>query len=67
MPRYPVDYYQSMNTVLCQELVRFNGLINTIHSSLRDLQKALKGKGLAAGPTILFIGWSGTDTCGNCL
>lgn len=41
--RYPVDYYESMNTVLCQELVRFNRLIVTIHTSLSQLQKALKG------------------------
>lgn len=41
--RYPVDYYESMNTVLCQELVRFNRLIVTIHTSLSHLQKALKG------------------------
>lgn len=32
-----------MNTVLCQELVRFNRLIVTIHTSLVQLQKALKG------------------------
>lgn len=42
--RYPVDYYESMNTVLCQELVRFNRLIATIHTSLTQLQKALKGE-----------------------
>jgi len=46
--RYPVDYYESMNTVLCQELVRFNRLIVTIHTSLTQLQKALKGRGLPA-------------------
>lgn len=39
-----MDYFESMNTVLCQELVRFNRLIECIHSSLRDLQKALKGR-----------------------
>ncbi len=27
-----------------QELVRFNGLIAVIHSSLQELQKALKGQ-----------------------
>ncbi|MEW5317509.1 MAG: hypothetical protein WDW38_008798 [Sanguina aurantia] len=42
--KYPVDYYESMNTVLCQELVRFNGLIEVVHSSLVALQKALKGQ-----------------------
>ena len=41
--KYPVEYYESMNTVLCQELVRFNRLISVIHDSLKNLQKALKG------------------------
>jgi hypothetical protein len=30
--------------VLCQELVRFNRLIVTMHSSLVQLQKAIKGE-----------------------
>ncbi|KAG3198934.1 Dynein heavy chain 7, axonemal [Phytophthora cactorum] len=41
--RYPVRWDESMNTVLCQELVRFNNLMSTIRSSLESLQKALKG------------------------
>lgn len=42
--KFPVMYEQSMNTVLTQELIRFNGLINVIRSSLTDLKKALKGE-----------------------
>uniref|UniRef100_A0A383V949 AAA+ ATPase domain-containing protein n=1 Tax=Tetradesmus obliquus TaxID=3088 RepID=A0A383V949_TETOB len=42
--KYPVDYHESLNTVLCQELVRFNRLIVTMHSSLVQLQKAIKGQ-----------------------
>jgi dynein heavy chain len=41
--RYPVRWDESMNTVLCQELVRFNNLMSSIRSSLESLQKALKG------------------------
>eukprot|EP00879_Flechtneria_rotunda_P017460 GHRR01018298.1.p1 GENE.GHRR01018298.1~~GHRR01018298.1.p1 ORF type:complete len:1011 (+),score=303.03 GHRR01018298.1:919-3951(+) len=42
--KYPVDYHESLNTVLCQELVRFNGLITAIHTSLVQLQKAITGQ-----------------------
>eukprot|EP00798_Chlamydomonas_sp_ICE-L_P024949 gene24949-10605_t len=41
--KYPVEYFESMNTVLCQELVRFNRLLEVVHRSLQSLQKALKG------------------------
>ena len=41
--KYPVDWAESMNTVLTQELERYNRLLGVIRSSLQDLVKALKG------------------------
>ena len=38
---FPVEYTESMNTVLTQELTRFNKLIAIIRSSLNDIKKAL--------------------------
>ncbi|EAR85626.2 dynein heavy chain (macronuclear) [Tetrahymena thermophila SB210] len=42
--KYPVNYNESMNTVLTQELNRFNKLISIIRSSLKDINLALQGK-----------------------
>ncbi|CAF0758924.1 unnamed protein product [Brachionus calyciflorus] len=43
MEKYPVMYEQSMNTVLVQEIIRYNKLLAVIHKTLQDLLKALKG------------------------
>ncbi|GLG96114.1 Dynein heavy chain, cytoplasmic-like Protein [Gryllus bimaculatus] len=41
--KYPVQYEESLNTVLVQEIIRYNPLLKLIHNSLTDLLKALKG------------------------
>ena len=41
--KYPTDYQESMNTVLVQELIRYNKLLAIMASSLMQVKKALKG------------------------
>ena len=42
--KYPVEYTNSMNTVLRQELVRFNRLLAFIKTSLNDTRRAILGQ-----------------------
>ncbi|DAZ96773.1 TPA: hypothetical protein N0F65_005771 [Lagenidium giganteum] len=41
--KYPVSYNESMNTVLAQEVERFNKLLAVMDSTLKLVQKGLKG------------------------
>ncbi|ESO02274.1 hypothetical protein HELRODRAFT_188646 [Helobdella robusta] len=41
--KYPVIYSESMNTVLRQELIRYNKLVHVIRKTLVNLRKAIKG------------------------
>ena len=40
---FPVDYNESMNTLLCQEQVKFNKLLRVMKHTLFNVQRALKG------------------------
>nr|CAD7431480.1 unnamed protein product [Timema monikensis] len=41
--KYPVLYEESLNTVLVQEVIRYNKLLSVIHSSIGEMLRALKG------------------------
>jgi dynein heavy chain len=43
LKRFPIEYKESMSTVLVQEVIRYNKLLYMIHSSIVELNKALKG------------------------
>lgn len=42
--KHPINYEESMNTVLQQELLRFNKLLSEVRNSLINLGKAVKGE-----------------------
>lgn len=44
LKKYPAAYSESMNTVLTQEIIRFNNLTKTIRNTLNDLIKAVTGQ-----------------------
>lgn len=41
--KYPISYFDSMSTVLLHELNRYNVLINTISTTLKNLRKVYEG------------------------
>ena len=43
LKKYPVEYKESMSTVLVQEVIRYNRLLSVIHSTIVEMLKALKG------------------------
>nr|AML30859.1 axonemal inner arm dynein heavy chain 3 [Marsilea vestita] len=43
LQKYPTMYTESMNTVLTQECIRYNGLLRVMKISLQETLKALKG------------------------
>ena len=42
--KHPIKYEESLNTVLAQELLRFNALTSTVRTSLINVGKAIKGE-----------------------
>lgn len=44
MEKFPTLYNESMNTVLAQEVIRYNKLLIIMAKMLRDVQRALRGE-----------------------
>ncbi len=42
--KFPTEYTESMNTVLTQEVIRYNKLLVVMAEMLKNVQKALKGE-----------------------
>ncbi|CDJ34396.1 uncharacterized protein EMH_0001030 [Eimeria mitis] len=42
--KYPTRYDESMNTVVVQEAIRYNGLLAIMNKTMKDLQLAIKGR-----------------------
>lgn len=42
--KYPTEYTESMNTVLTQEVIRYNKLLTMMAEMLGNVQKAVKGE-----------------------
>ena len=42
--QFPIQYDKSMNTVLIQEILRYNNLLSVIKNTINDLNLALEGK-----------------------
>ena len=42
--KYPTEYTESMNTVLTQEVIKYNRLLVVMKHSLKDIQRALVGE-----------------------
>jgi dynein heavy chain len=47
---HPIDYHKCMNTVLIQELLRYNALLTAIKVSGQDLINAIEGTIVMTGP-----------------
>ena len=46
---FPVRYDECMNTVLVQELIRFNRVNSTVADSLKEIQRAVRGLVVMSG------------------